>query len=274
MSGDVVLHIGLQRTGTTSIQETLDSSSNDLRRSGVNYLWSGRHRHNEESELSAGHHELAWALRGGSGPVPTVCRKRADMDVWIDALEEMEQQPDACHVISSEDLWLATSRQIQLLRRLLADRDARVVVYLREPDAWLASRYRHEVRREQTASTYGQFLSNIRDQEATPEHQVRLWADEFDVTVRRFEDVRGDVVGDFCRHLGIDADDIDRAAHRNASLTDDRLAQVRVLNRVAQWPVLGPRTERIRRSLRSDTPSRRVQIAGKVLWYLAGKPAL
>jgi hypothetical protein len=133
----LVLHIGLPKTGTTSIQRTLSARRWELARHGVSY----------PAGPGLVVPQFLHRAAAGDGRDARVARFRQDLD------SELKKLPgDISTVILSAEqcsLHLQSPTQIEQLRAWLAPyfETIRVVVYLRRQDALAASLYAQMLRR-------------------------------------------------------------------------------------------------------------------------------
>lgn len=153
----VVLHIGTEKTGSTSLQQFLRQRSGDLQRSG---LWPARCAGLETSRLLATvclppsdrEDEQLLSLTDGSPAARAALRRR----LLTDLRDELAALPTGGRLLfSSEHLHarLRRSEDVQRLRQLLLEAGAgpvQVVVYLREPVALAESLYSTWIRSGRT----------------------------------------------------------------------------------------------------------------------------
>jgi hypothetical protein len=153
----VVLHIGTEKTGSTSLQHFLRQRSEVLRRCG---LWPARCAGLETSRLLATvclpaadrEDEHLLSLTDGSSAARSALRRR----LLADLREELAAIPPTGRLVfSSEHLHarLRHSEDVQRLQRLLTEAGAgsvQVVVYLREPVALAESLYSTWIRSGRT----------------------------------------------------------------------------------------------------------------------------
>jgi hypothetical protein len=119
----LVLHVGIHRTGTTSLQRTLAKNRAALAARGVAYP-------GEE----ANHQGLAWALL-----------RRQSGSAEVLALAEAARRQGAARVIlSGEDF--AIHEDLGWLEGVAARVDTRAVLYLRRQDHWVMSWYNQHVK--------------------------------------------------------------------------------------------------------------------------------
>ena len=189
--GQIWLHIGSPKTGTTSLQGFLNANQEMLRAEcGVNFMTSGR------SHIA--HNQLATSARmGQTGPL------------FDKIAAEADAMPDHTHIISSELLFnpFTTRRLTRAVPDMMKGR-TKVICYLRRQDHYVEALYK-------------QFLKNGRippDREAFLKDCLRIvryldglnaYARAFgaeNVCVRPFSTSRltgGDVVMDFAKVVGL-----------------------------------------------------------------------
>lgn len=191
----LVIHAGIHRTGTTSLQGFLADNREVLLRHGVTYPGEGRN-----------HQPLAWSLKQGRG-------KAADV--------EDAAGTGGTVVLSAEDFCIHTD--MRWLKELSGRHDIRVVFYLRRQDHWIMSWYNQHVKwpfdRRKCRMGKAEFLDTIGDFH---------WLD-YAVLLDRWGEVLGaenvsaavvepgqveNVIEDFITRLGIPSDGLDLAATR------------------------------------------------------------
>ncbi len=229
----LLLHAGIHRTGTTSLQGFLTDNREALLRQGVSYPGD-----------TPNHQPLAWSLKRGTGDVEDV-RHLVESSGTVGTA-----------VLSAEDFCIQTD--LKWLRRLSETFDTHVVFYLRRQDHWIMSWYNQHVKwpfdRHKSQMDKTEFLKHIGDYH---------WLD-YAALLDRWISVLGeanvsaavvesgqveDVVGDFLPRLGIPTDDLNMESKRkNDSLPVHILEIARHLG-VFEMP---PRTRsRLMRALRA-----------------------
>lgn len=178
----VYLHIGMSKAGSTAIQRCLTSRQEALRDAGVCYPVAGRIRN--------AHYALFLDLRDGrgAGAVP-------------DMLAEAEGAGASTMVVSVEGLWFLPDDAVAQLADALAGHDARVVLYLRRPDAYLTSSYRQRIKKKRGTASVQAFVAEPIAR-LRYDHVLARWARHFPLRVRAYEAVRSDLVGDFAEATG------------------------------------------------------------------------
>lgn len=230
----VLLHIGSQKTGTTSIQRVLSGNAERLAAAGVLYPSSGRP---DDNSIQYGHHLLAReSARLTQG-------KARETDAIPRLLAEIEAKKPARVVISSEDFFHpdAPPAMAEAIGHITTD----IVVYLRRQDEYLNAMYyttlcadRHGLSPEEYAQTK---VVRCLDYVAV----LQGWAAAFPrarLTVRLYEpgqSARLDAVGDFLQvakldHLiGPEVSDI--RAHK--TLPARAVAALRMLSKTELTPL-------------------------------------
>jgi len=126
------LHIGTNKTGTTSIQNFLEKNSENLKSNGILYPDVGR--------LHGAHYIVSASLGFKANPDaykdilinPTSLKKKL--------LKEINESKCKKIIISSEDFMLKT-KDYKTVQDFFSGFDVRVIVYLRRHDEWWESAY-------------------------------------------------------------------------------------------------------------------------------------
>ena len=210
------IHIGVPKTATSTIQSFFTMHRDALLQRGVLYPKSIAN--------SDGHSELHRALSVALEPdsVPWLDELRKDMEnqnVIASLLEEVARTEAKTVVLSAESL--AFMRRPETLRRALSPYSARVLVYLRRQDNFLASFYNQLIKSRLYTATFEEFLQqhannaiDLRDF-CTPlpmcdyERLLNLWADAFgseNILAGVYEDydLPGGILRDFAAKTAID----------------------------------------------------------------------
>jgi hypothetical protein len=256
----VTLHIGMGKTGTTSIQTWLHHNRDRLVTRGVLYPESlGRLRHAR----------LGMAVQ--PAPRPSLDWQRPDVStpeelrpvVERELLEEIRAAAVPHLLLSDEALLGTPDGAISNLRGLLGGMasSVRTVVYLRRQDDHLCSRYQQVVKR---GGTVQRLAERVDEMQHAPLYDYRARLDAWrrllrptELVVRRFERssfAGGSLFQDFLGAAGLDirADELDEAPVRNESLDAECVEFFRILNlhQQREGPIPGlPRPGRIARRL-------------------------
>lgn len=131
---DLILHIGMPKTGTTTIQHFLRINHGILLQGGILYPQSGR--------TYEAHHQFAAAFQD----VKYDWVPHAELEVILDHLQAEISQTDAKKIIISSEILTWIEHPEPLIKRLKQFFDfIRVVIILRRQDEWLESAYRHDL---------------------------------------------------------------------------------------------------------------------------------
>lgn len=209
------IHIGLHKTGSTSIQTNCTHFRVQLLQQGIAYpstynMWNS-------------HAPLAWSM-GVEHPCNT---ENFQFDDIVNSyLEEAEGQS---LVLSSEDFEFCTKDKIDILIGRLAQKyqNIEVICYLRSPISYIESDYKWHIDDPDSPhrkKSPAEFLSDIHLSERLDYHGIlQNWAKNGvpKINARCFSRntlIGGDVVSDFFEQIGFLAFPLKRA--ENASLTN------------------------------------------------------
>ncbi|MGR3484485.1 MAG: hypothetical protein ACU0BF_04015 [Paracoccaceae bacterium] len=243
-----LIHIGMPKTGTSSIQSWLTQNADALAQRGVAYRRApaeGAPKNPSQTEMLATAYEalgrvmphsqltrqLGFATPAGQTAVVeafTAAQRDAiggDIRTLVLSSENLSTHLDDAERIGGLDAWA----------RGLAD-EVRYVVYLRRQEDYLASRYFQGLRAGRTMSLRAFIARNLTLDYAA---FVDLWRGVVGprLTVRLLEPDAlrdGDLVADFAALLGVDPDGLIRPERANASLSAAAAEFMRAMN--AQMP--------------------------------------
>lgn len=279
MSGKtIVLHIGLHKTGTSSIQETLAANRPLLVERGLLY----------PASLPANHSNFVYNAFASAPEAYHANRARGLTREEIAArtarsLEALRREvaETACGTIvfSAEDACTLKADEVARMQAFLADLapspTLRVLLYTRHPVDYVASAVQENVK--------GNGLTVARAKQihlgAAPQRFRRIhdtYADAFGreaVTFRSFEAARagpGGLIGDFLGALGTDATGI-AEVRRNESIAGELVPFLSELNG-ATPPVVLPKADAARLFALKGSPADVLDAAEKLrLWqFVAG----
>lgn len=238
----LILHIGVPKTGTTSIQRFLIDNRPHLREQNIflsTSLAGGNPGNNRNLSFcfvrASAALNLADAQAGGSAEI---WQQRLHCLQRFAAELNAHTQPQQTWILSSEYLWaeLTHEQEIRALRLELSRHFSciKVVVYLRH---WLA----HEISRLSQHQKAGRNVCTI-NTDANPlldyAAGIQRWQRAFQpdaLIVRRFQQHthgEGDVIDDFCRICGIQERNLTRPARQNVALSLTAMRHLWHLNRV------------------------------------------
>lgn len=234
---DVIHHLGMGKTGTSSIQFFLRDHREDLASQGLLYPRTpGRGRHHKLSLSVKSRPELErspeWQRVGQADPAKfrRTFRRRL--------LREIEESGLTRVLFSDEVLFGASYPTLRRLGKWTSSisRSLRVVVYLRRQDDHMVSRYQEEIKLGELRRLEDwarQDMSGLYDYHARLRKHHELLAPT-ELEIRRFERDRfpaGSVLHDFLDAVGVDVGvaDLD-VEERNVSLDAESLEFLRLLN--------------------------------------------
>lgn len=267
---ECILHAGISKTGTTSIQESLFLHLSDER---FRYVSLGHGHANTLLKSCFGRPEDDWvARRSGASRSRLLARGVAHRLRFERALHRARAR-GATPILSAEGAWLHPRSTLEAVRDFLAARgfEARVVLYLRPIEAWLESAFQQNVK-----WGLGSFdVAEIRESSpGMPRHafarRLAVFEDVFgrpNLTLRRFaagDLLEGCVVRDFCALLGIDFDPR-RVVRANESLGLDAVRFLFAYNRYAssRLPASNRLVERMARTF-EGLPGARFRVCREV----------
>ncbi len=235
------LHIGTEKTGTTTIQRYLAGNRKSLKAQGFLYPVSpGETNH------------LALTACSMEGPkldlLHTRCgiRRREEIVPYrkrmMDKLSDELAEAGASSIIFSNEHLSTRIRTPKEIRRVkeICDEVAsatKVIVYLRNQTDFLVSRYGTGVK----AGSVDEFSISLSPGAASfldYSQMLSPWSDIFgreNMIVRRFEAddfPNGDLLADFAAQTGLDTSQLERTQPANKSLTGPALAFLRKFNRL------------------------------------------
>lgn len=218
----ILLHIGMHKTATTSIQASLSGFSDGH----VRYARLGRANHSLAliTAFSQSPEQHQFFARRGNSP-EDLAQRRA---VMLEQLRAELDSPEPVLILSGEGLTDLSGAEVQAMERMLAphcDR-FRVLAYLREPIGFGSSAYQQRVKggrdsfdvpRPKYRKRFGKFLRVFGSDtvEFAP----------FSATAFR----NGCVITDFCDRVGIDAEQVPKR-RSNESLSAQTVALMRLFN--------------------------------------------
>ena len=218
MKRKLYFHIGVHRTGTTTIQHLLHNNSEQLHAQGYRFAFGMEH-----------HTKLGWKIsRGQLSPEKFI----------NDLIADADQTQCQSMVISGEDF--CTIKNVKPLKPLSEHFDVRIICYLRRQDLWLESWYNQHIRwpwnKEFSVLSAEQFYARRHyfhwiDYEKTLERWSRAFGMER-MILRVFEpqQMAISLENDFCQICGIKFTDLTLPnPHVNASIKPEALEFLRHL---------------------------------------------
>lgn len=148
------IHIGLEKTGTKSIQQALWQNKDALSDYGIVVPGSG---HNNTGRF----HQIAWSLFDKYRDADRDKAQKIENGTYLDLIEEIGQSEATQFVISSEALSRLTVQEIKKLQTALGDSiDAHIIVYVRNPVEWKASQWAQRIKKAGMTDTFEAYVSS------------------------------------------------------------------------------------------------------------------
>jgi hypothetical protein len=138
----VYIHIGLHKTGTSSIQSFLNTNRHVFEDGGIAIPAAGW--------LEGAHHNIPLQILGKPKFAPA-------NGGLAEALPQIDARPHA--LLSSEEFEFLDLAGVKKLKRGLGDRPARVVVYLCRQDALIASTYAQQIKMGARLGSFSDYVT-------------------------------------------------------------------------------------------------------------------
>ncbi|WP_417743885.1 hypothetical protein [Salipiger sp.] len=224
------LHVGLHKTGTTTLQKTLHDNQDALARQGVLYPRTGL----SQQPANWGHHELSYALR----------KRETAQEMWTALRREADAAALPKLVVSSEEFSLLPgpglpgAEPFKLIAKFFEGYEIRLICYLRPQSELIASLYNHNVKSVGEQSGIMEFIARV-----APRLEYHNYLNiaalglggAKTIIVRRYQKVHmtdGDIVADMAELIGVDASGFRRPkAPLNSGLTAEGMAHMLEANR-------------------------------------------
>lgn len=236
MEKQLFLHMGVQRTGTTSIQKAMAGSRGYLKKQGVLYPWLfGK----------PSHVKIAWDI---------FLEKTTAKDL-VEAIKEKEDSRTHSVILSAEGFSFINN--FSFIGELRKRYNVKVIMYLKEQLSWLESWYNQNIK-----WPWNSKLSGVSPEDFLGRMDDFYWIDYFS-TLEKIErhvnrdDIHVEVVGaggtrntvdNFFSKTGINPSWLNSyKEERNASLTK---AQLDILRRIDIQPIQGPSRQKVLSALR------------------------
>ncbi len=211
----LILHVGMPKTGTTSIQQTLFHSLRDPK---FQYLGVGLVNASRPLQCLVGDTPVAKHTHPAQGVDPDeMLRKRKEIEGCWERQFVRVRQNGTTPIISAEDCWFMNASELMRLRDLILKQGfhTHVIAYLRPPLAWISSMFHQLIKGGH--HSFVDELFGIPGNEANKQQvieldyqkQLSIFEQVFgsdQLTLRPFDRkklLHGCVVRDFCQSCGI-----------------------------------------------------------------------
>jgi len=189
-----ILHIGMHKTGTTSIQKFLAAHRDALLAAGIDYPFTGRT--NDDGSFHYQHYQLANFIGGKSVEVPQNFNDEGAIS-----------EAPVC-ILSSETFYNHNnSASVSRARQLLVG-DVKVVCYVRDPVSHIRSHYMQALKRLEIVQFQEFIRQNIRKLQKLErtsfycyDENLAYWRNTFDLTEVAYR--RNYQIEDFFRDCGL-----------------------------------------------------------------------
>ena len=212
----LILHIGIEKTGTTSIQKFLEINYFDLKKQGITcpkslcYSNSFNHRWAALIAYNAGRND---------DNTKKVFSSKAERSFKVkqklnEFRNEFNSQPSNTWIISSEHLQsrLKTKDEIKKLRNIFSDLfdEIKILVYIRDPleiaISWWSTRIKSEALLSQLPKPDNRYIQHLCNHKKT----ILQWGSIFKIEniivgfYKEKDNSKEDIIFDFCKKLNID----------------------------------------------------------------------
>jgi hypothetical protein len=213
-----LIHIGVNKTGTSSLQLAFHERRAELSKQGILYPTTGIQ--------SAAHHGISRVIRGAAAA------DQGMPDDWEDRLRAEFGDHELC-ILSSENF--ATVTDPSPLARICPPGQTRIVIYLRDYASYMASWYQQALHSRNISMSISDFIDN---HSVSFSEIIERWSQVYgrgNVIVRHFDRntlKNHDIVADFCDLVrpGLETVFEGMVHDSNPSLTGNLLFFKRMLN--------------------------------------------
>jgi len=276
----VILHVGMGKTGTTTIQATFHRNRTRLAECGVFYPQTpGKRRHVRlalamQPDVDRPRNSGDWRRQ----QVSTPAELRPAFEKSL--ISELRANPSPRVLFSEESLFRSEPDSLRNLRHLL-DRVAssvRVVCYLRRQDDHVCSRYQQRVKFAGETSTLAARVTQLDLSHVYDYHAwLVAWRDVIrpdELVLRTFERDRflhGSLLEDFLEAAGLDVAlaELVEVPRKNESLDAESVEFLRIVNifdrERGATPDFATRSAIVRRLVRASIPGPTLTLADDVL---------
>ena len=220
----LILHVGMPKTGTTTIQETLGQNAKRLRAAGFHYPATRPFNHsNTFTPAFMDHPENTVHFKRNGIQETAAIRKEQQRlrDLWK---RELRASDSRSFIISAENLSKLHPHEIEQVRQFVAAHfdDTRIIAYAREPEVHIRSTWQQHVKTLSHGETKNELLQQIINSYNLDflEHWAKPFGRE-NVVARRFHRdyfLNGDLMQDFIHTATGQALELEPCHQANESL--------------------------------------------------------
>jgi hypothetical protein len=234
----LIVHIGTAKTGTSTLQSTLNSNAQVLARAGILYPKPQfrRPNHNDVTRLLHPMEDMQREFTSGGHDFETI--RARGFEFWRDVQRQVKKTKPDVVVLSGEYLYGLAPNKLEVLRGMLQELtpDIEIVCYVREPASYYVSFTQQVVKASYRIRAPGEFKTRAR--ECLPRFMDAFGGK---VSVRAFDRtalVGGDIVKDFATTFLPDGADLANAmvvTSSNESMSAEAMCILQALRR-HEWP--------------------------------------
>lgn len=196
------LHLGMPKTGTTTLQDFLFHHQAWLRQQGLLYCKTGL------NPVLHCHHDLVWSLGLHNQPPPGFGQVDSKTDAIRKLKQELARHAQTDCLLSSELLLFLSDRtRLEEIFELFPNHQPTLVLYLRRQDRWLESLYQQRVKDGEVTGFgewYRRFKPHMNYYSLLCAYVDLVGREHIIVRVlERDQLYNGDLLADFCHHLGL-----------------------------------------------------------------------
>lgn len=237
----VFLHLGLHKTGTTSIQVAMSTESEAISNLGVLYPSACR-----PASAEFGHHEIAWAVMQRNDYIPEDWAgsgegRDAVRDTCFEKLlKEIEESPCKNVLVSSEELDCLSRSEIEDIAQRFSGYRVCPILYLRNLCDFMESAYKTYVMYSSTVDSISQFIENQRTRIDFYDLIVDWLSviESGEMFVVDYDDlaVRSNSLAVLCKCIGLDYNSLPTAIRRDNESASAALVEIVRFLRMIEMP--------------------------------------
>ncbi len=201
MKKQFFLHIGFKKTATSTIQDFLETNSENLLEKGCLYPWGSREEHKELARVSK---------RRSANTANNSGLLNADLDIWAELHKLIEATACDRVVVSAENFESYNPSHIQSFQDRLNRYQTKVVIYIRRQDLRFESHYLQVIKTGVFTGSIRAYFQAYPKQTLDYFRYVEIWASVFgreNIIVRVLEKSQmPDVCLDFLNAIGLEGE--------------------------------------------------------------------
>jgi hypothetical protein len=227
MKPKLYLHIGMNKNGTSTVQQYLTNNRKELMSQGICYPYM--------SEINNAHYELSNSF--GFGPV-SVCKHEHD-----DLINKIVAEAEGKNVVLSSEYFSLRADNSQLISLLSSHYELIIIVYIRNHYEWIQSLFNQATKTtinppwEKGIEAFYKHCKENSNQILSYIELIQQWRGADSLVVRPFNKSyfsEGDLINDFLKVIGVDKGKIEDNSSEvsNESIPLNFLDAIDTINRV------------------------------------------